>query len=380
MAIRADAGFSLADQLFNAESVGQLTKALKQAHPTFRSQRYQRRALSAFPELELKARISWLSSALDEELPRDFNQALGILHNTLPEPLDPTRQDGDFGHFIWAVLGDYVARHGCASDRLSASLTFLAELTKRFSAEFAIRPFLQAHPEETLRAIHTWATADHYHVRRLASEGIRPYLPWAQRVLIPAREIVAVLELLHADDTRFVTRSVANTLNDISRTDPDLVIATLIRWHELKRQDAAELAWMTRHALRTLSKQGNRGALKMLGYPHNPKVARVSFDVPGYVKVGDTLNCSATFISQRAQRLKVLLRIGFLKANGALADKVFALKDVQATANETISLSKSISFRPMTTRSLYPGEHQIELIANGKTIASADFVLKGHSD
>ncbi len=375
MAIRAETGFSLADQLFNADTLKRLTSAVKSAYPEFRAQRYKRRALIAFPQLELKARISWLSVALDEELPNEFDRAIAILHKALPEPLDSTRQDDDFGQFIWAVFGDYVARHGCTTSHLATALTFLGELTKRFSAEFAIRPFLKEHPEQTLTQIRQWAGADHYHLRRLASEGIRPYLPWAQRVVLPAKTIVSVLELLHADNTRFVTRSVANTLNDISRQDPDLVLTTLARWQKQGKQNPAELAWMTRHALRTLSKQGHAHALSHLGYPPEPRLTIESFDCDSTVGVGQSLTCTVRLRADQDLRLKLALGVGFRKANGKLAEKIFALKELSLAKTEAVSLHKKISFKPMTTRTLYPGHHTITVIANGKAMARADFDL-----
>jgi len=98
------------------------------------------------------------------------------------------------------------------------------------------------------------ALDNNYHVRRLATEGIRPMLPCSVRVKLPLPEIISVLDLLHADPTRYVTRAVANNLNDISKLESDLVYACLQRRHDLRSQTPAELDWMTPHALRTLNK------------------------------------------------------------------------------------------------------------------------------
>ena len=114
---------------------------------------------------------------LATHLPDEFPEALAILERALPEPLDPHKTDDDFGTFIWIVPGEYVARFGCSEPHLQASLSFLHEATKRCSSESAIRSFLNAFPEQTLDFVRACARDEHYHVRRLASEGIRPLLP-----------------------------------------------------------------------------------------------------------------------------------------------------------------------------------------------------------
>jgi 3-methyladenine DNA glycosylase AlkC len=67
-------------------------------------------------------------------------------------------------------------------------------------------------------------------LRRLASESTWPGPPWSPRTDRPADAGLFVLDQLHADSSRFVTRSVGSHLRDITVTDPDLVLATLTRW------------------------------------------------------------------------------------------------------------------------------------------------------
>jgi hypothetical protein len=155
MSIKAAPSFSLKDQLFNAASVAELSAGLQAAHEPFSRRRFERRVLARFPQLELKQRIGWMVTVLGEHLPPDFPAAVDILQRSLPEPLDPTRSDGDFGKFVWVVPGEYVARQGCSAEHLQRSLAFLREATKRFSSESAIRPFLKAFPEESLAFVHT---------------------------------------------------------------------------------------------------------------------------------------------------------------------------------------------------------------------------------
>ena len=375
MSIKAETSFSLKDDLFNQDTVAQLASRLAAAEPGFRRAAFSREVLQRFPELALKERIQWIVRTLEKHLAAPYPKALKVLERTLPEPLDPTRSDDDFGQYIWIVPSEYAARHGCTAQHLQRSLEFLREATKRFSAENAIRPFLREYPDETLSFVRDCAEDDNYHVRRLASEGIRPLLPWAERVALPSTDIVAVLTTLHADSTRYVTRSVANTLNDISKSDPDLVIDTLAHWRQLGRQQPAELDWMTRHALRTLTKRDNPRALELLGYPARPGITIKALNVPTRVQVGTALEMNLELLSKSQQNLLISLRLHFLKANGQHAPKVFALKKAPFQRGEVVRMSKTLSFKPMTTRVLYPGQHLLDVVINGKTFASAEFEL-----
>ncbi len=375
MAPKAKPTFSLKDQLFNAETVAELADALKRADSKFKRDRFLKEAIAPFPTLELKERITWLVQCLTEHLPTDFAAATELMLAALPPPLDPTRSDDDFGKFIWIVPGEYVATHGCNKRHLTRSLKFLREATMRFSSEGAVRPFLRDFPEPTLAFLKRCAQDRNYHVRRWSSEGVRPFLPWALQVELPLDDVVSILDQLHADPTRYVTRSVANALNDISKIDPERTLATLRAWKTTARQRNAELEWMTRHALRTLRKQGHKQALGMLGYSATPRVAVEGVSASTAVRVGDSLEWKCVVVSERAQRLDLSLRIHFLKANGKHSTKVFALKDLLVRAKQRVPISKRISFKPITTRTLYPGLHAAELLANGKSLARKEFEL-----
>ncbi|MEM7077573.1 MAG: DNA alkylation repair protein [Pseudomonadota bacterium] len=363
MGVRAEPSFALKDQLFNAGTVAQLAARIEAAHPPFARKAFEAAVLAAYPQLELKARIAHTVDVLEAYLPADFAAAMQILRDSLPARLDPSLSDDDFGQFIWAVPGEWMARHGVSADRLEQALDFLMEATQRFTSEGALRPFLRAFPEHTLAAVHAWTEHDNYHVRRLASEGIRPYLPWAVRAPLAADTIIAVLDKLHRDPTRFVVRSVANTLNDISKDDPDLVVKTLRRWRG--RRVDAELDWLSRHALRTLLKQDHPGALALLGYTAEPDFELHQVEITPRLHIGEKLSIQAALLSASEQRLKVTVKVHFLKANGKHSAKVFALRDGVLQAGETLSLRKEVAFRPMTTRTLYPGAHYVEILVNG---------------
>ncbi len=377
MSIRAETGFSLADQLFNRESVSRLGAAIGDADRGFDSLRFRRRVLKPFAQLTLKQRIDHIVTVLGEQLPDDYEAALEILRVALPPPLDPTLSDDDFGDFIWVTPGEYVARHGCRTDRLQASLDFLREATQRFSSESAIRPFLRDFPEPTMEFANDCAQHENYHVRRLASEGIRPRLPWALRVELPVDDVLAVLDRLHADPTRYVTRSVANNLNDLTRYDADAVIARLRRWRRAGRQQAAELDWMTRHALRSLLKEGHADALELLGFPSRPEFSLHAVGISETVRLGESLRWRATLRSRQRQKLRLALRVYFLRANGSHSSKVFAIGDFDLAAGEALPVEKRQPFRAITTRTLYPGRHYAELLVNGVARGKRGFDFTG---
>ena len=375
MGIKADTTSSLADQLFNAESVNELSTAVGRAYKPFKVTTFSRIVLREFPKLALKERINCLVQALTKYLPNDFERVVDILERALPAPLDPTRSDDDFGQFIWVVPGEYVAKHGCRKEYLQQSLAFLKAATMRFSSEAAVRPFLRDFPEQTMAFVHDCAMHDNYHVRRLASEGIRPYLPWALRVRIDVAQVIEVLTTLHADRTRYVTRSVANTLNDLSKDGPELVIRTLRDWRRRECQESNELAWMTGHALRTLINTGHAGALETLGYPTQPAFRLSGIRLAREGLVGGNLEWSASLRSERDQRLRIALRVYFLKANGSHIAKVFSVKNIGLQAGQSLQLRKRLSFRPITTRALYLGVHHVELLVNGVARGKRSFIL-----
>lgn len=363
------------DQLFNENTVAQLADGLERACSTFNRSGFEGAVNKGLEARELKKRIEWIVLMLADYLPADFAETLDILERALPEPLDPTKGDGDFGTFIWVVPGEYVAKHGCTDEHFAASLAFLRSSTKRFSAEGAIRPFLRAYPEQTMAFMHGCAGDGNYHVRRFASEGIRPFLPWAARVVLPIADIMAILDRLYGDPTRYVTRSVANTLNDLSKIDEVSVIQALKRWPREKKQVPKELAWMTRHVLRTLLNRTDTRVLNLLGYTTEPAVEIRNLRTDARVVVGDTFEWRCDIVSHADQRLFIFLIIHYRKANHTLAPKVFRVKDTVASVGETIRIAKRLSFRPITTRTLYPGAHRAELVINGNLLENHPFDL-----
>lgn len=365
--------FSLKDHLFNPERVSYLGGLLDEAVDHFDRESFETAILSRMPALELKQRIALIAEALDDHLDPDFEVAAAQIQAALPPPLDPTLTDDDFGDFIFAPFGKYVEDHGSA--HYDTSIAVLKELTMRFSMEGSVRPFINERPEETLGIFEEWARDDSYHVRRLVSESTRPLLPWAPRIDLDMRAPLPLLTILHADPTRYVTRSVANHLNDISKIEPDLVVETLTDWRALGSQRPAELEWMNQHALRTLVKRGHAGAMSHLGYSAEPQVEAGPLELATpVVTAGEALEFSVSLTAVGAEKLMVDYAIDFVKKNGSRKPKVFKLKRMALGVGETITLQKRHFLRAnATTYTLHPGTHGLTVMANGSPIAETEF-------
>lgn len=369
--------FLLKDHLFSPAKVQRLADEIAGVHRRFDKAAFVRDALTEFPRLELKARISWLAQLLARDLPPDYAAAVAVIRDALPPPCDPALTDDDFGDFIYAPYGEFVATRGCTREHLTLSLNALHDITQRFSAEDAIRSFLNAFPAETMRALRRWTRDQNYHVRRLCSEGTRPRLPWSRKIGLAVETPIPLLDTLFADPTRYVTRSVANHLNDIARTHPNLVLETLERWRGTKRQRPDEMEFITSHALRTLIKAGNPHALKMVGVSASAPVRIARVVIPRSVKMNAALAFSFVLAAPRRCEVIVDYEIIFAGRDGKPSGKkVFKLKRTSLAPGTPVAIAKRHILRAgMTTRTLHRGAHRLAIHVNGRRAAEARFRL-----
>jgi 3-methyladenine DNA glycosylase AlkC len=369
--------FSLKDLLFNDKKVKLLASEIKAVYPEFASHIFTRELLKGFKEQELMERIRAIRDALREYLPKEYSAAIAIILEALPPPLDDRKTDNDFGDFIYAPYSYFVATYGCTQKHVNLSLEALAEITKRFSAEGALRDFLNAFPKETLTAVDKWSRDKNYHVRRLASEGTRPNLPWAKKINTDPKLMVEVLTRLHQDKTRYVVRSVANHVNDLTKINPRVALSLLKSWKKAKTQTAKELDYLIRHALRSLIKEGNQEALSLIGFDSQAiKVSKFKLH-QDQVKVGEALHFSFSVVSTASEPQNVLLDyvISFRKQNGKLAPKTFKIGKKILPAKDKIDITKKHSLKIMSTRTLYSGWHEITLQINGQSLGKKKFNL-----
>ncbi len=362
-------GVRLKDELFHRGKVDMLAARFSAVYTPFDAKSFVQEVMAQLPHLALKERVMYIADVLAAYLPADFAQAAEVIVKVLPAPLDPNRTDNDFGDFIYAPLGAFVAKRATSKAELHSALATLREITMRFSMEDAIRTFLNTYPEETLTILKQWTHDEHYHVRRLVSEGTRPRLPWSCSVSLRPEQTIPLLDALYADSTRYVTRSVANHLNDIAKTNPTLVLHTLRRWRKEGRQNKRELQWMARHALRTLVKRGHKDALRFLGYRQNPEIKVRRFSVSKRslkIAAGDALSFSFDISAQRNEKLMIDYVIDFVKAGGEHRPKVFKCKTLSIKRGQTVTVHKTHPFyADATTYTLYPGVHSIALQING---------------
>ncbi len=358
-------GFSLKDQLFNRDKTRYLAGLFAGADVAFDAAAFEAAVMGRLPELELKARIHWIADCLAAHVPGALETVAPVIRRALPPPLDPALTDDDFGDFIFAPLGEWVSALTETEADLPLALDLLEEITQRFSMEYAIRPLLKRWPEPVLARMLDWTGHDSYHVRRFASEGTRPRLPWGLAVGLPPRATLPVLDALHGDRARFVTRSVANHLNDIAKSDPQQVVDCLTNWQGQGLQSQKELDWITSHALRGLVKAGDPRALTLLGY--DPKLAlRAELSLPQRVRIGDRLELQCSLSGPKGARVLVDYALTFQRAGGRTSTKVFKWKQGRLGA-EALHLAKSHPLKAQaSTFTLQPGPHRVTLMVNGQ--------------
>jgi 3-methyladenine DNA glycosylase AlkC len=290
---------------------------------------------------------------------------------------NPDLKDDDFGDFIYAPYNHFVVIYGCSKSDLAFSLSALEEMTTRFSAEDAIRYFINAFPKETMEKMNEWANHPHYHVRRLASEGSRPTLPWSQKININIHDPLSILDNLYADHTRYVTRSVANHMNDISKINAELVIDKLKQWKKSGQQEAKEMDFIIRHSLRTLIKKGDKKALELIGIKEKPSIEISAYKVSEEVEMNAYFTFEVEILAKENTHLLIDYIIHFQNKNGEMkSKKVFKLKQLELKKSEKIQLTKKHLMRQfMTTRTLYTGQHLWQLQVNGAVVLEQGFVL-----
>ncbi len=297
--------------------------ALAKVSPAFLKKEFLRNLNSALTPLELKQRVNLLTNRLDAALPVPPPVQFEALVAAILE--SETAGKGLSGFILWPFT-ELVARNGL--DHFEDATSALREMTSRFSAEFAIRPFLRHHPERTLALLHDWCTHPDEHVRRLVSEGSRPLLPWGERLpelLAEPAKGLSLLEKLRDDPSKYVRLSVSNHLNDFSKAHPELIVETLRKW-KTESTHGAEFDKLSRHACRTLLKQGHPGALSLHGYGEPDSFEIVSFSLgETEVSLGGHLPYSITIrnLSKRPQKLLFDYAIHHRKASGGLSPKVF---------------------------------------------------------
>jgi 3-methyladenine DNA glycosylase AlkC len=354
---------------------------LARAWRGFPRQRFVQLATTGLTARELKGRVQHVAAALAATLPVDFAAAADVIEASLAPARDDTElkalQPGPAGLAGWIVwpLTEFVAARGLPHPE--RALAALHALTQRLTAEFGLRPFLVAHEALTFATLQRWVRDPSPHVRRLVSEGSRPRLPWGlrlQRLCVDPSPTLPLLRELQDDPSDYVRRSVANHLNDIAKDHP-AVVAQWLEQH-LPTASPARLA-LLQHASRTLIKRGDRAVLRAFGLDRPLRGTADLVVDPRRVARGAAMQLTATLGSaaKSPQRLVVDYVVHHRKANGTTSAKVWKGWAITLEPGATVVLQKRHSWRPVTTRTDHPGEHRVELQANGAVVAAATFTL-----
>ncbi|MCP3033308.1 DNA alkylation repair protein [Halobacillus sp. A1] len=350
--------------IYHKEFLERLADALHKQSSGFDKERFLSLVYSNdWEQLEFKQRVGRITASMHEALPQPYIQALPIIKRTAPE----------FEGLPGIVFPDYMAQYG--TDDWEESMQALRDVTEFSTSEFAIRSFLLKDLNQTLDQMFLWAEDDNEHVRRLASEGSRPRLPWGQTVPYlkehPER-LLPLLEKLLEDESLYVRRSVANHLNDVTKTHPQLVLDIV----EQRKGHNENTDWILRHACRTLLKQGNYQALQLFGYHSSDSLHVHQFTLDqSKISIGDSLSFTFQVSAEADTKLRVEYAIDYVKKNGRKSRKVFQASDTTIKTGEEKSFMRNQSFRNMTTRKHYPGTHTLAIIVNGIEKISQDFDL-----
>jgi len=345
----------LLKDLYDEKLISSLSSEMIKVHSSFNTRKFTQRIFDeSWNSKELKQRMRHISQALHEFLPDDFSKAVNIL-----KPVSEK-----FSGFEYMFFQDYVELYGL--DDFNESMVALECFTKYASSEFA---------QKMMRQMEKWAESDNHHVRRLASEGSRPRLPWAMALpefkKNPA-PVIKILNKLKNDQSEYVRRSVSNNLNDISKDNPDVTLKIAKAWKGKNKNTD----WIVKHACRTLLKGSNESALGLFGFGNPKSIQLLGLKVSKKVKMGGEIEFSFGLKSSRKNlgMLRIEYAIEFTRANGRTGKKVFKISegDFKGSSKDVV---KSYSFKPITTRRYYPGVHSISILINGKEMAKTQFNL-----
>ena len=319
--------------------------------------------------LELKSRGRQITLNLGKYLPSDYQKALAIL--------EKVADAYSGGHFVLGFsFPDFVEVYGQNESDWNISINALEKFTILWSSEMAVRPFIIKHEECMMQQMLIWSKHENEHIRRLASEGCRPALPWATALPKFKKDPAAILPILtelKADSSGYVRKSVANNLNDISKTHPDIVIKLATEWYG----ENNETNWIIKHGCRTLLKKGNSDILTLFGLRDNVSIVVEDFSLStNCISIGEDLAFSFAISAKKMAKIRLEYGIDYVKSNGKRNRKIFKISEVSLKENQRKLYVKKHSFANLSTRKHYSGIHSITLIVNGAEKGKLDFELR----
>ncbi|MBN8652893.1 MAG: DNA alkylation repair protein [Cytophagales bacterium] len=354
-------------EMFNRAYYKNLAQVFGSVHKSFKAEAFVKEVTENFEPLSLNERMRNTSKVLQKHLPENYVSTIGIMKEVIPQLK---------GGYTNLVFPDFVAQFG--QPNFSLSLDALKYFTQFGSSEFAIRTFLKQDLKATMSEMYKWANDENEHVRRLASEGSRPRLPWSFKLdaIIEKPSLTTpILQTLRADDALYVRKSVANHLNDITKDSPAHVLNLIKTWD----QSHPHTAWIIKRGCRSLLKQGDKKSMAVFNFTKDVQVAIKKFSLnKSLLRLNDVLVFQFDLMSQKKtdQRLMVDYRIHYSKKSGVQLPKVFKLKELVLKPGETIAIKKQQRFQDFTTRKLHTGTHVLEIVINGEVMVKKKFEFK----
>ncbi|HGM3182480.1 TPA: DNA alkylation repair protein [Clostridioides difficile] len=354
----------LLKNMYNRESLYEVAVAIQSVYNSFKVDEFIKSTMDeTWNNLELKARCRKISMSLGMYLPEDYKEALSILEKSVT------------GFYFAFFFPDFVEVYGQDDINWDLSISALERNTEYWSSEFAVRAFIIKDEERMMAQMRKWSKHKSEHVRRLASEGCRPQLPWGQAISKFKKDptpVLPILEQLKTDTSTYVQKSVANNLNDISKTHPDLVISIAKDWYGKNKS----INWIVKHGCRTLLKKGNRDVLALFGYDDTTSINLQDFTLETTsISIGEDLTFSFNILAKKATKTRLEYGIDYIKSNGKRNRKIFKISEVSLKENEKKSYMKKHSFADVSVRKHYPGIHSIAIIINGIEKDKLDFEL-----
>jgi len=358
---------------YNEKFFNDFSDVLEKTIPDFdRKQFFKLIFTKEWKDLELKERMKHIAMVLHEFMPKDFLKAADLLEKTSAKLLE---NGGEKLALEYMLLPEYLEKYGI--EYPERSMKAMELITTLASCEFAIRPFILKYNKLIISRLEEWAKHENHHVRRLASEGSRPRLPWAMALPFLKKDptpILPILENLKKDSSEYVRRSVANNINDIAKDNPDLVIKIAKKWKGLGKGTD----YIIKHGSRTLLKQGHPEILKYYGLGHEGlEVSDFKILTPK-VKIGEYLEFSFLLKNTDTKLRTIRLEYGlyYLKKNGDQNRKVFKISEKEFKEGEVSLINRKQSFKVISTRVFYTGGHRVSIIVNGQEKGSVlEFLL-----
>lgn len=359
--------------IYNQHFFTRFIAGFKKVYPDFNEANFLASIYdSNWENRELKQRMRHISLCLHAQLTASFATNVQLLLASIPYMKE---QGFKANNLEFIVYPDYLEVYGIGN--YGVSISAMETMTQFVSCEFAIRPFIIQYERDMLHQMYRWTYHESEDVRRLASEGSRPRLPWAMAIASFKKDpvgILSILEALKSDPSEYVRRSVANNLNDISKDHPNKVIEIASEW----MGESVATDKLVKHACRTLLKKGDVQVMPLFGFGAiaHLNMNRFSVNTPS-IKIGEVLDFE--FYVENTSKTEELLRVEYgvyyQKANGTLTKKVYKISEKKYAPNSHTLVKRKQSFKVITTRKLHLGPHQVSVIINGVELEKREFML-----